>query len=321
MIKVTINNICAKLTECEPLISGMIGKTLDVEFSADWNGLNKTAVFSNGDVTIDVLESQWSGNTITIPHEVLAKPNRTIVFGMYGFGVENGTVRALPTVYAKIGIPMVGADPTSDPTTDPSLPVYAQLQWQIDHFEIDEQQIAEQVQEYLETHPIEIQPATASVLGGVKVGEGLSVTADGTLSADAPDLSEYAKTADLDNLADIVDGKQDAISDLATIRSGAAKGETAVQPTNYASETAAGVVKTTSQFGLTTNYSTGVLMGVTKSAADYATAQAHMIVSKGTLDNLGLAKSADIPTAVSELTNDSGYLTLSTLPIYDGSVI
>ena len=208
MIKVTINNICAKLTECESLTSGMIGKTLDVELSAEWNNYEKTAVFSNGDVTIDVLESQWSGNTITIPHEVLAKPNRTIVFGMYGFGVENGTTVALPTIYAKIGIPMVGADPTSDPTTDPSLPVYAQLQWQIDHFEISDEQIAQQIQEYLEQHPVEIQPATASVLGGVKVGDGLSVTADGTLSADAPDLSEYAKTADLDDLANIVDGKQ-----------------------------------------------------------------------------------------------------------------
>ena len=32
------------------------------------------------------------------------------------------------------------------------------------------------------------------------------------------------------------------------------------------------------------------------------------------------APSVSVPTAVSELTNDSGYLTLSTLPIYDGSV-
>lgn len=30
--------------------------------------------------------------------------------------------------------------------------------------------------------------------------------------------------------------------------------------------------------------------------------------------------SADIPTKVSAFNNDSGYLTLSTLPIYDGSV-
>ena len=235
MIKVRINNICAKPTECEPLTSGMIGNLVEVSFSSEWDSLNKIAVFSNGDVTIDVLESQWNGNTITIPHEVLAVPNRTIVFGVYGFGVENGTVHALPTIYAKIGIPMVGADPESDPTTDPSLPVYAQLQWQIDHFEISDEQIAQQIQEYLETHPIGIEPATATRLGGVKVGEGLSVTADGTLSADAPDLSEYAKTADLDELANIVDGKQDTITDLDTIRSGAALGATALQsvPNTY----------------------------------------------------------------------------------------
>lgn len=229
MIKIQINKICAKLIECEPLTAGMIGKTLDVEFSADWQNYTKTAVFSNGDTVIDVIESQWDGNTITIPAEVLSIAGRTVIFGMYGFVVENGTVHALPTIYAKIGIPMVGADPESDPTTNPSLPVYAQLQWEIDHFEISDEQIAEQIQEYLAEHPIEIQPATASVLGGVKVGEGLSVTADGTLSADAPDLSEYAKTEDVDELANIVDGKQDEIADLDEIRAGAALGATALQ--------------------------------------------------------------------------------------------
>ena len=294
MIKATINNICAKLTECEPLTSGMIGKTLDVELSADWNNYEKTAVFSNGDVTIDVLESQWNGNSITIPHEVLAKPNRTIVFGMYGFGVENGTVHALPTVYAKIDIPMVGADPTSDPTTDPSLPVYAQLQWQIDHFEIDEQQIAEQVQAYLETHPVEIPKASASILGGVKVGDGLSVTADGTLSADAPDLSEYAKTEDVDELANIVDGKQDEIADLDEIRAGAELGATAVQP-----EAGKGL--------FSGNYN-DLSNKPTLFSGNY-----NDLTNKPTIPT--------VPQNVSAFTNDSGYLTLSTLPIYDGSVV
>ena len=32
-------------------------------------------------------------------------------------------------------------------------------------------------------------------------------------------------------------------------------------------------------------------------------------------------KAIDVPTKTSDLTNDSGYLTISTLPIYDGTVV
>ena len=254
MIKIQINKICAKLIECEPLTSGMIGKTVEVEFSAEWSELNKIAVFSNGDVTIDVLESQWNGNTITIPQEVLATPHRSISMGVYGYELVDGEkVLAIPTIVAEIGKTKFGADPSGDPEADPTLPIWAQLQWEIDHFEVDPELIAEQVQLYLAEHPITISPATASVLGGIKVGANLSITADGTLSADAVDLSGYATEAWVlaknyltqhQSLAayrtaaaqDIIDAsKQDTIADLASIRSGAALGATALQsvPNTY----------------------------------------------------------------------------------------
>lgn len=185
MIKVTINNICAKLVKCEPLLSGMIGKLVEVSFSAEWSELNKIAVFSNGDVTKDLYESQWNGNYIPIPQEVLATPHRTISMGIYGYALVDGEkVLAIPTIVAEIGKTKFGTDPSNDPAADPTLPIWAQLQWEIDHFEVDEQQIAEQVQAYLAEHPIEIPKASASVLGGIKVGANLSITADGTLSAE-----------------------------------------------------------------------------------------------------------------------------------------
>lgn len=41
----------------------------------------------------------------------------------------------------------------------------------------------------------------------------------------------------------------------------------------------------------------------------------------GTTDYNDLTNKPTIPTAVSQLTNDAGFLTLGTLPIYDGSVV
>lgn len=292
MIKVSINRTCARLQNAEPLTAGMIGKQIELSFSEDWQSLNKIAVFSNGDTAKDVLESQWSDNVITIPHEVLSTPGKAVSIGVYGYSIADGEkVLAIPSVVEVIGTVKIGADPSGDPEADPTLPIWAQLQWEIDHFEVDPEIIAEQVQQYLEQHPVEIQPATASVLGGIKVGEGLSVTADGTLSADSIDAytkaetdalldgkqpsGDYATSGELDALAGIVDGKadaadipsldgyateqwveskgyltqhqslaayrtsaaqdvidatkQDVISDLATIRSGAALGATALQ--------------------------------------------------------------------------------------------
>jgi len=38
-------------------------------------------------------------------------------------------------------------------------------------------------------------------------------------------------------------------------------------------------------------------------------------------DAAARATTATIPTKTSDLTNDSGFLTLSTLPVYDGTVV
>lgn len=46
------------------------------------------------------------------------------------------------------------------------------------------------------------------------------------------------------------------------------------------------------------------------------------VVLKGnkTLSDLGAAAASDVPIKTSDLTNDSGFLTLATLPIWDGGV-
>lgn len=95
--------------------------------------MNKTAVFSNGDKTIDVMESEWNGNTINIPWEVLETPNRAVSFGIYGY-IKNGDdiILAIPTLYTSLGRVYLGTNPSGDESTDPSLPVWAQIQTEVD---------------------------------------------------------------------------------------------------------------------------------------------------------------------------------------------
>lgn len=114
----------------EHLTSGMIGESVEVEFSEDWNGLTKVAIFTNGEVIKDV---ENPSKTVKIPCEVLATPNKTVSVGFYGYTIKNGEkVFAIPTIYADLGTVRKGADPSSDPSTEVSPTVAEQLQAEID---------------------------------------------------------------------------------------------------------------------------------------------------------------------------------------------
>ena len=127
MTEITINRTCAILDRCEQFTSGRVGARIKFSFSSEWAGLSKTAVFTNGETTIDVLNV---ADEITIPHEVLAISGKKLKVGVYGYTVgDNGNIEiAIPTVYADLGRVVKGADPSSDESTEPSLPVWAQMQ-------------------------------------------------------------------------------------------------------------------------------------------------------------------------------------------------
>ena len=92
--------------------------------------------------------------------------------------------------------------------------------------------------------------------------------------------------------------KQDAISDLSDIRSGAAAGATAVQPGDLAA------VATTGDYSDLSNKPD---LSVYAEAADLAT-----VATTGAYSDL--SGTPTIPTATSNLTNDSGFITLSDVP-------
>lgn len=131
MIQIHITKACAHLCSPPELLTAGMAKAVSVEFafSSDWDGLTKTAVFTNGRATIDVLPAKWDGDTgVTVPPEILAVAGRYARVGVYG---TNASGVVLPTVWVSLGKVQPAVEPSGDPSADPTLPVWAQLQEQI----------------------------------------------------------------------------------------------------------------------------------------------------------------------------------------------
>lgn len=126
MIKIFVNQLsalCSK-TNADRITTGLVGQEVHFDFSEHWAGMVKTAVFEGSGITKDqMLES----DRCTIPPECLKVPGGMLTVGIYGVGEDE--IR--PTVYCEIGRIERGADPSGDESTDPSLPVWAQIQQQI----------------------------------------------------------------------------------------------------------------------------------------------------------------------------------------------
>ena len=190
MIQIYITKAYAHLCSPPEVLTAGMAKAVSVEFafSSDWDGLTKTAVFSNGKTTVDVLAANWDGDTVHIPHEVLAVPGRHARVGVYGAD-ESGVV--LPTVWVSLGKVQPGADPSGDASADPSLPVWAQLQSQIG--DLDD------LQTYNKGNLVdainEARSSGGSGGGGYTIGEGLKLdAATNTLSVDTAAAVEKDNT-------------------------------------------------------------------------------------------------------------------------------
>lgn len=76
------------------------------EFSPDWDGLQKTAVFRAGNGSVSALLND-SGE-VNVPWEVIRKPGIALQVGIYG---TRGEDEVLPTVWANLGVILEGAEP------------------------------------------------------------------------------------------------------------------------------------------------------------------------------------------------------------------
>lgn len=190
MITIHCSRACAHLASPPELLTAGMAKAVTVEFvfSPEWDGLTKTAVFSNGKTTVDVLAANWDGDTVPVPHEVLAVPGRYARVGVYGAD-ESGVV--LPTVWVSLGKVQPGADPSGDASADPSLPVWAQLQKQIGDLDdlktYNKGNLVEAINE--------ARSSGGSGGGGYNIGPGLKLdAATNTLSVDTAEAVEKDNT-------------------------------------------------------------------------------------------------------------------------------
>lgn len=190
MIQIHITKACAHLCSPPELLTAGMAKAVTVEFvfSDDWSGLTKTAVFSAGRTTVDVMESAWDGNKVVVPHEILADAGPIARVGVYG---ANADGLILPTVWVTLGKVMPAAEPSGDPGADPTLPIWAQLQNQIG--DLDE------LKTYNKGNLVdainEARSSGGSGGGGYTIGDGLKLdAATNTLSVDTAEIVEKDNT-------------------------------------------------------------------------------------------------------------------------------
>lgn len=190
MIQIHITKACAHLCSPPELLTAGMAKAVSVEFafSSDWDGLTKTAVFTNGRATIDVLPAKWDGDTVTVPAEILAVAGRYARVGVYG---TNAYGVVLPTVWVSLGKVQPAVEPSGDPSADPTLPVWAQLQAQIG----DLNDLRTYNKDNLVAAINEARQSGGGGGGGYQIGPGLKLDAEtNTLSVDTADAVEKDNT-------------------------------------------------------------------------------------------------------------------------------
>lgn len=190
MIQIHITKACAHLCSPPELLTAGMAKAVSVEFafSSDWDGLTKTAVFTNGRATIDVLPAKWDGDTVTVPPEILAVPGRYVRVGVYG---TNASGVVLPTVWVTLGKVQPAAEPSGDPAAEPTLPVWAQLQAQIG----DLNDLKTYNKGTLVSAINEARLSGGGGGGGYTIGDGLKLDAEtNTLSVDTAEAVEKDNT-------------------------------------------------------------------------------------------------------------------------------
>ncbi len=123
MLTFRFTGVRGEMIEKEMLVSGMVGKQVKFEFSEEWDGLRKAAVYRAGDI---VCTNPDIGEIDTIPEQVLSKSLRRLYVGVYGIS-EDGQV-AIPTRFVSGPFIHIGAGKDEDSKYDPEDPFWVEME-------------------------------------------------------------------------------------------------------------------------------------------------------------------------------------------------
>ena len=137
-IKLTIIGAQAWAEVSGPLTSGMVGLPVTIEYDEAWDGLTKNLVCRCSPWGSDQGEVRTILNvdqTAVVAHEVM-QAGQYLHLGVEGFR-EDGTL-VIPTTWARCEeVIHYGANVDADPSADPTLPMWNQLQAQIEQINRD----------------------------------------------------------------------------------------------------------------------------------------------------------------------------------------
>lgn len=192
MFRLNTNKNRLEVLEKELVTSGSVNVyPVSFQFSEDWEGLSRIAVFSAGNVTISLPLDET--NQCQIPWEVMECPKLSLMAGVYGMREESVV---LPTIWAELGVirPGVttGAEP-SPPTPDAYQKVLAEIGNLEDLTTADKSSLVAAINEVHET----------GGGGGTnyQIGHGLKVTGGNTLEVDTAEEAEQDNTLPITSAA------------------------------------------------------------------------------------------------------------------------
>ena len=124
MINIEVYSTHAVIRSQQPLTVGLRGASAHFAFGEPWAELTKTAVFRQGEKTVTVVDI---GKQVEIPWEVLTLPGVPVMIGIYGTDAEEKLV--IPTVWAETEPVRPGTDPDQGVSpAEPTPSVWEQLQ-------------------------------------------------------------------------------------------------------------------------------------------------------------------------------------------------
>lgn len=136
-IKLTLNGAQAWASVEGPLTSGMVGIPVTIEYGESWDGLTKNLMcrcspWGSDDGEIRTILNVGTGSTVA--HEVM-QAGMYLYLGVEGFSSDGKLV--IPTTWARCGKIEYGANTGDDPTADPELPIWGQLQTEMEQLRQD----------------------------------------------------------------------------------------------------------------------------------------------------------------------------------------